>query len=351
MPGITLALCMGFWAANATAQDIPMATADPSAPPSLALVLRPEPRLTDLAHRVASMVSRRTGEEVRVGEPPPPEVVEAVPRGHAALLRQDGSVLVVLGGREGTTYRTELTLRSIRTPAAARAVALAVETLRDTAAQVEARGDDLPAARAPGERIRTRWVLTQRAIRDEGDPWYPVSGLPPARPTIYLRTLLGYSPIQRTLLVGPGVGLGLCLGGECVVLEADLPLIPDVRRNRDDVVVRYRAVNTSVRFQWRPLGWGRWTPGLSFGVLTRIGTATMEETRRVVSNLGWRTTLELGYAFAPHFEIAAEAGVDLAISRARFILDGRSVFLEDRWTPWFVLSVRLRPGAGVEAER
>jgi len=178
-----------------------------------------------------------------------------------------------------------------------------------------------------------------------GVPWRHGPYLLIARPTIYLRTLLGVSPVRGTLLVGFGTGLGLCVGGECVVLEADLPLLAEVRATAG-WETRYRFVNFSTRFQARPWSFGDFTPGASFGLVTRIGTATLTETdtTRLATNLGVRGTLEIAWKFARRFELVLEAGVDLSLDRAKFIrTTGEVLLLEDRWTPWIVTSVRLRP--------
>jgi hypothetical protein len=334
----------------ARAQDVPVEPTGPEAPPQLALRLRPAEELRPLARRVAAMMTRRGEVPVELGDPPPGGIAEAIRPGEVALVREGEVVQVVLGGRQGMSYGTELTLRAIRSAAAARAVALAIETLRDTMLVAAERGEDVPppagARREPRSRIRTRWIIVDRAIEQDGEPWHAPRRLPQAKPTLFLRFLLGWSPVQRELLIGPGAGLGLCVGPHCVVIEADLPLMRN-RTQSDFGEVRYRAVNTSMRVIGRPFRWGDFTPGFGLGLLTRIGSATLRTTHdtRVVTNLGMRLTVEMAWAFAGPFELVAEGGLDYAVSRARFIHGGRSVYLEDRWTPWLVTSLRLRPGA------
>ena len=98
-----------------------------------ALVLRPVPELAPLADRVASTLARRTGEEVVVGEPPLVDLLEAVPAGEIALLVDGATVRLGLGGGRGGTYATDVELSSHEGDAAVRAVALAIEALRESA--------------------------------------------------------------------------------------------------------------------------------------------------------------------------------------------------------------------------
>ena len=301
------------------------------------LVIRPGDGLDGLARRAARMLARRTGTEVLVGDAPPPALVEAVPRGHVGMVVRDGVLVIVLGGDGGVSYATELEMPRRNDVASARAVALAIESLRDTAAEGPPSGPE--GATGPAR----RWV---HAWRFEGD-LFPHRDIEPiATPTLFLRFLVGVSPVRGTLLFGPGAGLGLCVTAHCVVLEGDLPLAVERRRAAPDATVRYRAVNFSVRFQYRPFEFGPFTPGLTFGFMTRIGTATIEETdsSKVATNLGVRGTLEIAWEFVDRFELVLEGGLDVAISRAEFIRDsGERLLLEDRLTPWAVLSARLRP--------
>ena len=301
------------------------------------LVLRPERGLEPLARQVARMLERRTAIEVVVGGPPPPGLAEAVARGHVGMAVREGTLLIVLGGDHGISYATELDLPARTTAAAARAIALAIESLRDASLDAPP-----PVAEGDGRPMR-RWVYSWRFV---GDLFPDRSIEPIARPTLFLRILVGVSPIHGTFLFGPGAGLGLCVTGHCMVLEGDLPLFPE-RRRIGDLTTRYRSVNFSVRFQYRPFEFGPFVPGITAGFMTRIGTATIEEldTSTVATNLGVRATLELAYRFAERFELVLEAGLDVAISRAQFVRDltDEPLFLEDRYTPWGVLSTRLRP--------
>lgn len=307
------------------------------------LVLRPEPSLAPLARRVVRTLERRLGIEVSVGDPPPPGLHEAVPSGHVALAVSEARLSIVLAADEGVAYATELDLPRDTGDAAVRSVALAIEALLDASTDAPSPGERPRGAATDAGTWRTRWRIVGPRSAEIGGPRRAI--VPLAKPTIHIRVLLGYSPTRGALLLGPGAGFGLCVTRHCVVLEGDLNLISDTRRASDDVLVRYRTVNFSVRVQLRPFDLGDVVPGLTFGLATRVGSASLEGTdvSRVVTNLAVRGTLELAWRFAPRFEAVLEAGMDLAINRAEFIRFGESLLLEDRWTPWFATSVRLRP--------
>lgn len=312
-----------------------------------ALTLRPEPALRALAERAARVLAARTGVPVTVGEPPPAALLEAVPAGHVAIaLRTDagsaGELDLVLAARESTFFDGRLRLAGRHGAPEARAIAIAIEALRETALATE-----LPRSRpasVSGHAVRVRHRVRLRA---DGFPWsrYGADRLPLAKPTIYLRALVGLSTARSAMLLGPGTGLGLCISRHCVVLEGDLPLLPEERSNAT-YRVRYRFLNFSARFQYRPFQFGPVVPGVSFGLVTRIGTASLVGTDRsqTVTDIGLRTTLEAALRLDRRFEIVLEGGVDLALSRARFInRAGDVLVLEDRWTPWLITGLRLRP--------
>jgi len=310
------------------------APAEPAPPPPI--TLRPEPDLRRLSNRVAQLIRRRTGGAVYLGDEPPPAILEAVPAGHVGIARnedEEEELLIVYGGDEGISYSTTVFLPSLRGDEAVRAIALSIEALQDAA-----RDGPPPESEDPGSAWITRYTLITPIPRPE-----PTEAI--AKPTIYLRLLLGYSPTREKALIGPGVGLGLCVGPHCVVLEGDLPLIPDEATANDGAIITYRPVNISVRGQFRPTWSDTWIPGASIGFVTRIGNASIEGTdvSQTVSNLGVRATLELAWRFVDRFEWVIEAGVDVAISRAQFVRYGEVVALEDFWTPWVVTSLRLRP--------
>ncbi|MDW8363639.1 MAG: hypothetical protein RMK74_14665 [Myxococcales bacterium] len=316
------------------------------------LVLRPEPRWRPLAQSVASIVQRRSPGLVRVGEAPAEAGVPLVPGDilieTPSRARMVEVRLIVDPDRQ---LRTQVRLAARPGIADARAVALAIESLLDAAAASvpatrpapgETPPEPVAARRRPegGARWRRYTLLFADALRAPSRPPDPL-----ARPSFSLRLHVGFSPVRSRLLVGPGLGVGLCPGNGCFVFEGDLPLVPERTRARDGRTVRYRPVHLGARAQWWPAERGPLFLGATGGLLSRIGAASVEgtEARRTVSNLAFRATLEAGWRVRPPVEIVAEVGVDFAVHRARFVRFGESVLLEDRWTPWLVLSTRLRP--------
>lgn len=349
---LTIALVLAT-TSRAAAQDEP--ASDPVAAarrpdqldPAAALTLRPEPDLRALAVRVARMLELRAQIAVPVGEPPPPGVPEAVLASHVGLARDGPEVVVVLGGPQGLVYQSRVDLPSGR-DAAVRAVGLTIEALRDAAIEgppPRAEGEG-PGAR-PGERVSFVYIEPEGGLFGVRRRIEPI-----ARPTIYLRLLLGFSTARDTALVGPGVGVGLCIEMSCAVLEGDLPVIPEERVSPSDHrIVRYRPISLGLRLQIRPWRWGDFVPAVTFGVLTRFGNAWVDPTcpdcmdgeTQTVTDFGLRGTLELAWIFAEPFEIVLEGGVDFVANPARFIRGGDVVLLEDVVTVWVMTSVRLRP--------
>jgi hypothetical protein len=304
------------------------------------LVLRPAPEWRRVALRAARVLAARSGVDVSVGAEPP-GLLHGVPATHVAIGPRERvggsrSVTVVLAGREATVFEAEL------------AVALTVEALR--AAALDASLPDAPSEAGPRAQV-TRWRLVSRPVAEGGTPWQLSGGavLPVAKPTILLRILAGVSTVRGAPLVGPGVGLGLCVRDSCVVVEGDLPVLPEERAN-DRYTVAYRFLNIATRLQVRPVRLGPFLPGASLGFVTRVGTASLvapggDRRTQTVTNLGVRATVELAVRIDRRFEVFAEGGLDLSLSRARFInRAGDELLLEDRWTPWLIAGARLRPG-------
>lgn len=317
---------------------------DPASP----LTLRPAAELRSLADRVARMLQVRAQVPVVVGEPPPGGVPEAVLASHVGIVRDGPEVLVVLGGPQGLVYQSRVDLPSSR-DAAVRAVGLTVEALRDAAIEGPPPRDEGegPGA-APGERVSFVYLEPEGGLFGVRRRIEPI-----ARPTIYLRLLLGFSTARDTALIGPGVGVGLCIEMSCLVLEGDLPLLPEERVDPADLrIIRYRPISLGMRLQIRPWRWGDFMPGLTFGVLTRFGNAWVDSTcahpcddseEKTVNSFGLRGTVELAWIFAEPFEAVLEGGVDFVASPARFARNGNVVLLEDIVTVWGMISMRLRP--------
>ena len=169
-----------------------------------------------------------------------------------------------------------------------------------------------------------------------------------ATPTLYMKILAGYSPTRERWLLGPGAGLGLCVSGHCLVIEADMPLLPEEVQWENYGTLRYRAVTTALRLQIRPVIREAWSLGVNIGALSRMGNATLvredgPDVRRKATNFGARLSAELAVRIAGPFEAVLEVGVDWLKDRAVFRFDTNGRFLEDAVTPWSTLSVRMRP--------
>ena len=239
----------------------------------------------------------------------------------------EGAVLLATGRNGGGTVTRELAVEG--TAADAFPVALAVEALRDEAA--------IPAPPSPPPPSNAYVYYEYERP--------PVEREMRAVPTLYMKVLAGYSPVRNHWLVGPGAGLGLCIEGHCLVIEADLPLLPEEVRSEELGTFRYRAVSTSLRLQIRPVIREAWSFGLTLGALSRMGNATWVEAdlRRRATNFGGRASAELAVRLAGPFELVVETGIDLLKDRASFRHGSNVVFLEDRFTPWTTLSLRMRP--------
>ncbi len=313
--------------------------------PAAGLTLRPVPELRSLTERVARMLHVRTGLSVEVGASPPRDLPQAVLASQVAIVREGPEVVVVLVGPGGFVYESRVDLPA-GTDASVRAIGLTIEALRDAAI-----AGPPPRAEGPGAVGGARVSFVY--LEPEGGLFGVRQRVEPiARPTIYLRALVGFSTARNTVLLGPGVGVGLCVELSCLVLEGDLPVFPEEHPSpSDDRIVRYRPINLGMRLQIRPFRFDDFVPGLTVGVLTRFGSAWVEEDvvahlppeSQTVTAFGLRGSLELAWVFAEPFEIVLEVGVDFVVNPARFIRMGQVVLLEDIATLWATTSIRLRP--------
>lgn len=314
------------------------------------LVLRVSPVLAPYADEVRAILALRTAVTVTLGDPLPPGAPDLVGEGEVGIDFADArsteeilagaperrsALRVVLGGPGRVTYATELRL-SASAPISARAIALAVLALRDTALA----GAGEPAA----PRDRDPHAYAYRPPPD--GPLGPARRIEPdARPTIYFRLLVGLSTARTTVLIGTGVGVGLCLRDDCVTVEGDLPLLPEERRAMDGTLVGYRAVTLGLRVQLRPIRIDDVTLGISAGPMLRVGNARVDLSgvTQTVTSFGLRGTLELAWELVDRFEWVLDIGADVALNPARFLRATEAVLLEDIVTAWGVTSLRLRP--------
>lgn len=302
-------------------------------------VVRPAAELRPLAEAICLQL-RRQGREVELGAAPP-EIAEAVPAGHVALVARDGHLWVGMGAAGGRTHHASLALRAAPTPETVRALALALESLLDEVTG-EPWAEGAPNVRTAPSSDYVFLEYDPEPVEREG-----------AQPTVFLKLLAGWSPTRDRLLLGPGAGFGLCVGLHCVVLEGELPLLPDERTLADGRTLRYRALSASVRGQARVALPRNITAALTLGLVSRIGSASIvgSDDRRTTSAFGARTSLELAWRIRGPFEVLVEGGVDAMLSgqRGRYYLpSGQTAVLEDAWTPWLVFSLRLRPTSSGE---
>lgn len=319
------------------------------------ITLRPTPRARAIARGVARTLGLRLPVTVSVGDDAPPEILEAVPAGHLGVEREDGRVHLVLAGPEGQVFRSEVVIGRESGPGAVRAVALAVEALRDAALDGPPAGTTRARTYTAASGDEVTWTYLER---DGG-----LFGRPPARefatPTFYVGFLGGLSTERLTVLVGPRIGLGLCLGVTCLVLEGDLPVLPDQSVACDGRVIEYRPVNLSLGVQLLPFRAGDFGFGFHFAILTRFGIANLVgvDSSRLATDFGLRAGLETSWRFAAPIELVLEIGADIHTSPAVFTRSTRPapgiealceaaverVLVEDIITTWAVLAVRVRP--------
>lgn len=287
-------------------------------------VIRPAAGLEALAEDVARDLRRRLGGTVSVGEAAP-EILEAVPTDHVGLAATEDGYRIALGLPGGQTVSEEVPDEGGSARETARVLSLVIENLGSEPAQ--------PIAAAPARSGYTYLEYPRTRVERQL-----------ASPTLYFGLNIGYSPTRRSAIVAPGAGFGLCVGHNCLVLEAQLSLLADHAESNDGTL-SYRFVNIGLRGQFRPYVNGRVSLGPTIGLLVRNGQVGLEGTdvRDIATSLAFRGTVEFAYRIGGAFEWVVEAGVDLSVSRATWLRARETVFLEDRWTPFMVTAIRLRP--------
>lgn len=330
----------------ARGQAEPVAAPHAPALAAAPLVVHLDAELSGYGPSLVRTLARRIGVEVELGGAPPRGNALALPVGHIGVVpteAHDASMATVLWmGERGRVFETEVALPRGRA-AALRALVLAVVDLRDAVLEAPALEDEPEFETGPEARVgRGGYVYLE-----------PPGGLfgrrrtldSIARPTIYFRAMLGFATLGQAFLVGPGVGVGLCVGDQCVVIEGDLPILEVQRVDElSGATFSYRALNLALRLQLRPIRIDDVTIGTTLGLLSRVGGAwSPDGTNRVVSSFGLRSSLEVAWQIERPFEWVLEAGVDGVISPANFIQDGPTVRLDDDITVWGVTALRVRP--------
>lgn len=340
--------------------------------PEPLLTLRPSPDLLQLAVEAADVLELRTGQRVEIGDPPPPGLMEAVPAGHVALARDaHGTIVIVLGAAGGLSHDTVVRLGGQSGEHVdARAVALAVEALRDLAmeppatrqgvavspprteriddsraAPSDARADAVPVRRASAvdERPAARDPQAGTELRDDGGSARSGAGfLGDVEPLAYVRAYSGASLASPGPRMGLGTGLGLCVERHCLVVFGEVPMNLGPA---DPIDTRYQYTTFGSGFYTRPFQWGAFSPGASVGFVTRLGYFEQDmglPSDDLQTDLGARATLELGYELLTGLDLVAEGGADLILDRLRVQSGNTTLNRGERLSPWLQASVRYR---------
>ena len=368
-----LALVLGalLWASSVGAQNALNAAAGLSMGADRpTLVLRPEPDMREVAEQVANVLELRHGAAVEVGDAPPPGLLEAVPSGHVAIARAEGKVILVVGIRGGSFLEAHLPV-ALDGTIDTRAVALALESLHDAAldyavsvAEVEsAREKDRMAqekaaesAVAPFDASAAPASAREPAPEPGEVPPLSDDGLPrghlvnigspvflkDVEPFAFVRSYSGASTSSNSVEVGIATGVGVCAVGQCLVLASEVPMTTAVAHD-----LRYRYVTFLASVYSRPFHFGAFTPGVSLGLLSRVGhfNADMglaESDGRLDTDLGLRGSAELALAVVEYADLMAEAGLDIALDRTR-VSDGTTERSRgQRVSPWLQMAIRVR---------
>jgi hypothetical protein len=358
--------------ANARDASTAPSVAGASASPASRITLRPVPGLEALAAKIARVLALRGNITVDLGPAPPPGLLEAVPAGNVALARaDDASVHLVLGGARGASFDARVAL-SPNGEEDVRALALALEALRDRALQAE-NADRIAPAVVPS--------LREAALVDPIDPTEAANGHDDAQPTAagmlppnsdgeprddgsvnatpdpgerplhvnftyYFSVYGGASSQSDALRTGIGAGGGVCVQGHCLALAIEYPIPLGLGAGGDDV--RYRYPTFSCSFYSRPWHFGRFTPGAGVALLTRVGyfdhDMGLRDTRGGLdTDLGVRGTLEGAYAILESVDIVAEAGLDYALDRWEAGHGTSFAQRGPRASPWLQAGIRIRP--------
>lgn len=348
-------------------------------PPDARLTLRPTEGLEALATKIARVLTLRGDTRVEIGAAPPPELLEAVSAGNVALAREGGSIHLVMGAAMGESFDARVELPSDG-QVDVRTLALAIEALRDRAiasrerrereARLPEQASPLPAAAVELEplpqpaplpplpaatRASARPALVmprpeRSSTRDEGSlfprPEPERDKALKVKPRLYLSLYGGASTESSSLRTGIGTGGGLCVLGQCLLLGIEYPLPISLEAGGDDV--RYRYPTFSCSFYSHPVQWGRFTPAISVGLLSRVGhferdMGIKDYRPGLDTDLGVRGTLQGAYQLFEAVEAVAEGGLDYALDRWQFGHGDSLAFRGSRVAPWLQAGIRIRP--------
>jgi hypothetical protein len=317
----------------------------------LLLTLRPAPGLELLAQRVARVLSLRFGAgTIRVGGPPPPGLIEAVPAGHLALAREADRVHLVLGATFGAFFEASLPLGKTASEPDVRSLALAVEALRDRVLEAAERSNEPQSAPQLTAAANSRsGQASDGSQRDHGSmPSLPTgsdSGRE-VKPMFFVRMYSGASNESNGPRMGIATGGGMCVQGYCLVIGFESPLPYVLEASATDVRYRYPTITSS--FYSRPWQFGIFAPAASIGFLSRVGyfrrdMGISENAGGLDTDLGVRGALEGSFALGGAFELTSELGLDYALDRWQLGSGETVMRRNDRATVWAQAGIRLRP--------
>jgi hypothetical protein len=370
--GLAILLCVLLGDASsvqANARDASTApsVAAASASPASRITLRPVRGLEALAAKIARVLSLRGNITVDIGPAPPPWLLEAVPAGNVALaLAGNSTVHLVLGGARGASFDAHVAL-SPDGEEDVRALALALEALRDRALQAENAVPSLreAAAEEPNEAPNSDDPLhvpqltpaTGALVQHPGDGKPRDEGSEATTPepgeralhvnfTYYFSVYGGASSQSNALRTGLSTGGGVCVQGHCLALVIEYPIPLGLGSGGDDV--RYRYPTFSCSFNSRPWHFGHFTPGAGVALLTRVGHFERDMGLRdprsgLDTDLGVRGTFEGAYAILESVDIVAEAGLDYALDRWEAGYGSTIAQRGPRASPWLQAGIRIRP--------
>lgn len=315
------------------------------------LTLRPAPGLELLAHRVARVLALRFGVgSIRVGGPPPPGLIEAVPAGHLALAREGDRVHLVLGAAFGAFFEASVPLAKTASEPDVRSLALAVEALRDRVVEAAERSNE-PLVVAQPTAVTTRQAADSESPPRDRGPTMPMlpgagEGRQEVKPMFFVRAYSGASNQSSGPRMGIATGGGMCVQGHCLVIGFESPLPGVLQASATDVRYRYPTITSS--FYSRPWQFGIFAPAASIGFLSRVGYFRRDmgisaNSEGLDTDLGVRGALEGSFGLGGAFEFTSELGLDYALDRWQ-LGSGETVTRRgDRATLWAQAGLRLRP--------
>lgn len=349
-------------------------------PPSSHLTLRPSPGTEALAIKIARVLALRSSTTVEIGSPPPPALLEAVSAGNVALEREGDAIHLVMGASLGASYEARVALLP-NGEEDTRALALAIEALRDRAIEVRERqerqaqqaeqsapaqdaeatlpsntepvsapqltaaDDDVPVQTQPAAASGSALEGDPRDLGEPGKGEHAERALR-VKPMLYLSMYGGASSESNSLRTGVATGGGLCVRGQCLLLAIEYPLPIGLEAGGGDI--RYRYPTFSCSFYSQLVRLGRFTPAASVSLLSRVGhferdMGIVDYQPGLDTDLAVRGTLQGAFEIVESLDVVAEAGLDYALDRFAFSNGDSIAYRGSRTSPWLQAGLRVRP--------